>query len=97
MVDPKYQWKPGTSGNPAGRPKRNRLLGVWSSRQARAAFDACATPEQRQRVSARVLALATGEDPPRWAQQAVCEALGLDPEYLRRTGHFPRSRTYVWG
>lgn len=89
-------WKPGQSGNPKGRPPRGRGHGIWSSKAARVAFEAAGTPEGKQAVAKAVLALAMGPTPPQWALKAVAAAVGLDGEYIKRTGHLPKGRTYVW-
>lgn len=90
------RWKPGESGNPRGRPKTGRGRGIWSSNAARRLFSECISDEQRRAVSKAVLEVATRPHPPLWALQAVADAAGLDKELLRRTGHLPSGKTYVW-
>lgn len=93
----RWTWKPGRSGNPRGRPPRARRTWIWGSKAAQVAFQAVCTPEARQEVSAAILELARRPAAPFWALHAVADAVGLDKEYIRRTGHLPQGKVYVWG
>jgi hypothetical protein len=90
-------WPKGFCPNPRGRPRSGRGMGVWSSKEAIAAFARAGTVEQRQKVAQAVLDLACKDGAPQWALQAVADAGGLDKEYIRRTGRLPKGKTYVWG
>ena len=91
-----HSWPKGVSGNLRGRPKSGRGAGVWSEKTAIRAFQAATTDAQRQAVTKAVLEIATGPRPPWWALKAVSDAAGLDGEYLRRTGHLPKPKVFVW-
>ncbi len=59
--NPRHRWKPGQSGNPAGRPKRRTLVALLREQLEEPGFEGSTATKQDELVS-RLLSLATDGD-----------------------------------